>query len=133
MGEEAERRLKVIRENYVAFNNGDIDGVMRPMHPDVEVIVADDNARVDPDQHYSGTAEARRFFDEIKGSVGLNWIAVEEMTATGNVVVVTASIHGRIKETGDEGSIPVVNRFTFERDEIIRIETFRPEWRSQFG
>ncbi|HYH60676.1 MAG TPA: nuclear transport factor 2 family protein [Solirubrobacterales bacterium] len=133
IGEEAERRLKVVRENYVAFNNGDIDGVMRPMHPDVEMIVADENAQVDPAQHRSGTAEVRAFFDEIKGAVGLNWIAVEEMTATGNAVVVTASIHGRMKESGEEGSFPVVHRYTFERDEIIRIETFRPEWQSQLG
>ena len=55
------------------------------------------------------------------------------MTATDDSVVVTASIHGRIRESGQEGSIRAVHRYTFEGDEIIRVETFRPEWRSQMG
>jgi ketosteroid isomerase-like protein len=130
VGEEAERHLKIVRENYVAFNNGDVDGVMRPMHPEVEVIVADENGRVDPSQHHAGAAKVRSFFDEIKHTVGLNWVEVEDMTATEDSVIATVSIHGRIRESGDEGLIPAVHRYTFERDEIIRVETFRPEWRS---
>ena len=55
------------------------------------------------------------------------------MTATEDAVVATVSIHGRIRDSGQEGSIPAVHRYTFERDEIIRIETFRPEWRNQVG
>ena len=133
MDEEAERHLKIVRENYIAFNNGDVDGVMRPMHPEVEVIVADETGQVDPGQHHSGAAEVRGFFDEIKHTVGLSWVEVMEMTATGDSVVVNAFIHGRIRESGEEGSIPAVHRYTFEGAEIIKVETFRREWRDQVG
>ncbi|MDX6586689.1 MAG: hypothetical protein QOI31_1162 [Solirubrobacterales bacterium] len=133
MGEDAERHLKIIRENYVAFNNGDVDGVMSPMHPEVEVIVADEHGQADPSQHHSGAAEVRGFFNEIKHTVGFSWVKVEKMTATEDSVVVNAVIHGRIRESGQEGSIPVVHRYTFEGDEIIRVETFRREWRDEIG
>jgi ketosteroid isomerase-like protein len=130
MTETAKRHLKIVRQNYDAFNNGDIDGVMAPMHPEVEVVVADENARADPAQHYRGSRDVRQFFEEIKQTVGFSWVEVEEITATETSIVVNACIHGLIRETGKEGSIPAVHRYTFEGDEIIRVETFRPDWRS---
>lgn len=131
LGEVANRRLKVVRENYVAFNNGDIDGVMRPMHPDVEMIVADENGRVDESQHHRGRAEVRAFFEEVQHSVSLTWVEIRELTPSEECIVALVWIHGRVDAMGAEGKIPAVHRYTFDVDEISRIETFRPDWRRE--
>ncbi len=122
-------RLKLIRANYAAFNNGDIDGVMIPMHPEVEMIVADENGSVDPEQDFRGAIAVRSFFEAVKRDAGMSWVEVLAMHEVGSAVVSRVRIHGRVNGTGAEGFIPAVHRYTFEGDLIVRIETFRPEWR----
>ena len=42
----AEKRKKVIRANYAAFNNGDIDGVLENLHPEIELLGADEDGQL---------------------------------------------------------------------------------------
>ncbi len=132
MGAESDR-LKIVRANYAAFSNGDIDGIMEPMSDDVEIIAADEHGVIDPDQHFAGGPAARAFFEEIKSVVALSWVEIEKLTESDNAVVAEVSIHGRIRATEREGVIPAVHRLTFRGEEIVRIETFRPNWRKSLG
>ena len=123
-----DEREKVLRASYAAFNNGDIDGVLENLHPDVELCGADEQGRINPDEVWRGKEEARRFYEGIRAELGMQWIEIVDLVTDGDSIVAKVFLHGANEEMGMEGAVPAVRRHLFEDLLIKRVETYRQGW-----
>ncbi|HYH60678.1 MAG TPA: nuclear transport factor 2 family protein [Solirubrobacterales bacterium] len=126
----AEQRKKVIRSNYAAFNNGDIDGVLENLHPEIELVGADEDGRLNESELWQGHEEARRFYDGLRNEIGLQWIEIVslETEGEGDTIVATVWLHGSSDDQNLEGAVPAVRRHIFDGTLIRRVETYRQGW-----
>lgn len=123
-----DEREKVLRANYAAFNNGDIDGLIQNLHPEIELLGADEQGRLNPDEAWRGKEEARRFYEGIRNEVGVRWIEIVELVIEGDAIVAKVFLHGENEAMGMEGAVPAVRRHVFEGLLIKRVETYRQGW-----
>jgi len=123
-----DEREKVLRANYTAFNNGDIDGVLENLHHDVELIGADEQGQLNEDEAWRGREEARRFYEGVRSEMGLQWIEIVELEFDGDAIVAKVFLHGSNEKSRMEGAVPAVRRHVFEDLVIKRVETYREGW-----
>ena len=128
MSDLAEQRMKVIRANYAAYNNGDIDGVLQNLHSEVELVGANEDGNVRESEIWRGHEEARRFYEGVRNEMGLQWIEIAKLETDGEAIVATVWLHGTNDNSNTEGAIPAIRRHTFEGLLIKRVETFRQGW-----
>jgi len=128
MTELLENRKKVIRANYAAFNNGDIDGVLENLHPEIELVGADEEGRLNESEIWRGHEEARRFYTGLRNEIGLRWVEIVTLESEGEAIVATVWLHGSNDEANMEGAVPAVRRHIFEGLLISRVETYRQGW-----
>jgi hypothetical protein len=124
-----DERKKVIRANYAAFNNGDIDGALRNLHPEIELIGADEVGDFNEGEAWRGHDEARRFYEGIRRHMGMQWIEIEKLESQGEAIVATVWLHGSNEAERIEGAVPAVRRHIFDGLLIRRVETYRQGWR----
>jgi len=125
---QAEEREKVLRANYTAFNNGDIEGLLEHVHPDVELVGADEQGKLNPDEAWRGKDEARRFYEGVRGVMGVQWIEIVELEFDGDAIVAKVFLHGSNEASRTEGAVPAVRRHVFDGLLIKRVETYRQGW-----
>lgn len=128
MGDLAERRMKVIRASYAAYNNGDVDGILQNLHPDIELIGANEDGNARESEVWRGHAAARRFYEGVRGEMGLQWVEIVKLEEDGEAIVATVWLHGSNENANMEGAIPAVRRHTFEGFLIRCVETYRQGW-----
>lgn len=128
MTELSEMRKKVVRTNYAAFNNGDIDGVLENLHPDIELVGASEDGVPNKNESWRGHAEARRFYEGLRNEIGLKWIEIVSLETDGEAIVATVWLHGTNEAANMEGAVPAVRHTTFDGLLIKRVETYRQGW-----
>jgi len=124
----SDRRKKVVRSNYAAFNNGDIDGVLENLHPEIELVGADEDGHVNEREVWRGHEEARRFYEGVRNEVGLRWIEIVKLELEGEAIVATVWLHGANDDANVEGAVPAVRHHTFDGLLIRRVVTYRQGW-----
>ena len=124
----SQANIELIRLHYAAFGNGDIEGVLGTLDPNVTIRVHDEHGRhtEDPTRGRDG---ARAFFQGIEAAIANPMVEVDELTADGNRVLARVHLAGTMRDTGVTGAIPAVHLFTIEDGLICEIRTHRPEWR----
>jgi hypothetical protein len=127
-----EERKKVIRANYAAFNNGDVEGILKNLHPDIELIGADEEGNFNEGEAWRGHDEARRFYQGIRREMGMHWIEIEKLETDGGAIVATVWLHGENEAHKVEGAVPAVRRHVFDGLLIKRVETYRHGWHLPF-
>ena len=128
MGGNEDMRKKLVRTAYTAFNNGDLEQVLSSLHPEVEIVGADEVGRLNENEVWRGHEEALRFYEGLRNEIGLRWIEIVKLEVNGDVVVATVLLHGEHKASGWSGAVPAVRRHTFDGDLIRRVETYRKGW-----
>jgi ketosteroid isomerase-like protein len=123
--------LKLVRLHYAAFADGDLDGVLGTLDPNVTIRVHDEHGRHTQDP-IRGRDGARAFFQGIEAAITNPMVQVDELTADANRVLARVHLAGTMRDTGVTGAIPAVHLFTVEDGLICEIRTHRPEWR-EFG
>lgn len=126
----AQDNLKLVRQHYAAFANGDLDGVIDGLDPDVVITLRDEHGTA-AGEPIRGRDEARAFFEGIEATVTHSTVEIERLRADENRVLAQVSIGGTLRDTGRTGAIPAVHLFTILDGLITQIRTHRPEWRPE--
>jgi hypothetical protein len=116
-----ETRTELVRRGYEAWNSGDRSWVLEHMSPEIEWITPPE----DPDPGtYRGYEGVEKFWSQWRAAVGQLRFEIEEMTESGDHVVVVARRMGRGEHSGLEVSDRVIQVFSFEGDQCVRVHEF---------
>ena len=116
-----EERVKIIRRQLEAWNDGDLDGAVRHFHRDV-VVVAPEGWPEGPE--VTGIDAWQRQAERLRDTWGRARVEIEELRAIGDLVV------ARLRYLTEGGSqaisfdTPMGALFRFEGDKIVRGEYF---------
>jgi ketosteroid isomerase-like protein len=105
--------VEAVREALDAWNRGDVEGWLRPTHPDIEWSSAVARHVEGEDTVYNGEADMRRFWDEWHSLWNLT-IEVSEIRDLGDTVVVLGLIRTHGKASGIDLEGPVAYVFEFD-------------------
>lgn len=111
--------MKKVRLAYAAFNNQDIDGLLEFLHPDIEVVGADENGDEVPGQRFTGKAGVAAYMTLIRDVLENPNIHEEELHDGQHRVVAVIRIQGILRSNGAVAVIPAVHFFGF-KDGLIR-------------
>jgi ketosteroid isomerase-like protein len=121
--------VELVRRHYAAYNQADASALLATLHPEVEILVRDERAGGRPES-YRSREEAAGFFAGIWELVADSRVEILSLDATPERVEASLRLSGRVKSTGETGSVPAVHFFAIADDLIARIETYRPDWRA---
>ena len=76
----------------------------------------------------AGQDEARRFYEGVRGVMGVQWIEIVELEFDGDAIVAKVFLHGSNEASRAEGAVPAVRRHVFDGLLIKRVETYRQGW-----
>lgn len=124
------RDVALVRRHYDAFNRDDVAGIVATLDKDVEIVGNDERAGGAPER-FRGHAQATTFFREIKELVADNDVHVLSLDARPGRVEASVRLRGTLRATDRSGSLPAIHFFTITNGLIARIETYRPDWRSE--
>ena len=114
-------RVELVKKGYVAWNNGDRTWVLEHMSPDVEW----STPQGDPDPGtYRGHKAVVGFWEQWRASVGQLVFEPEEFIESGEHLIVVARRTGKGETSGLEVSDQVIQVFTFEGDQCVRVHEF---------
>lgn len=119
--------LKLVRTHYAAYASADVDGVLATLSPDVELYVNDEHGKPELPP-IRGLESAREFFEHIFSKVTHSTTEIESMRADGDRVLISLSLGGTMRETGQTGAIPAIHLFSVHDGLITAIRTHRPDW-----
>jgi len=113
-----ETRTELVKRGYEAWNSGDRQWVLDHMSPDVEWVTPPE----DPDPGtYHGYEGLERFWAQWRAAVGQLRFDPQETFEVDNHVVVVARRSGRGEHSGLDISDRVIQVFTFEGDQCVRV------------
>jgi ketosteroid isomerase-like protein len=115
--------IDLVRRSYVAFERGDIAGVLADMHPNIEWHQAQG---LPHGGLYHGVDEVKRnIFDPLHGSWWEEFSAPpDEFLDAGDQVVVIGRYRGVAKGTRKTLDVPFVHIWTVEGEKAIRFRQY---------
>lgn len=116
--------LKKVRLLHAAFNNHDVGGVVAMMHPEVELILADERGNPFDDVARSGHEAVRAYCDEMRVALGRPAIQGARLTELDGAVTADVVIRGVDRRNNVEVEFRATQFFGFE-DGLVR--TFRTQ------
>ena len=114
--------LKMVRAGYEAFNRGDIEAALAPLHPDIEWWPAADEPITDP---YRGHDGYRRLVAGIREAVPDLQIEVEELFVAGGRVVACLRFWGRGRDSGAPVEIRETHVTRLRDGKVIEVREYR--------
>lgn len=129
-GDPTGENLKAVRLHYAAFADGDLDGLIAGLDPNILICVHDEHGKSVGDG-IRGRDDARAFFEEIHAEVTHTTVEIEKLRADENKVLAQVSLGGTNRATGVTGAIPAVHLFTLFDGRIREIRTHRPDWHAR--
>ena len=115
--------VDLVQRSYVAFERGDLDGVLGDMDPEIEWQQAQG---LPHGGTYHGLAEVRRnIFDPLEEQWWDEFSAVpSEFLDAGGEVVVLGRYRGVAKGTGKQLDVPFVHVWTVRGEKAVRFRQF---------
>jgi uncharacterized protein len=114
--------LEMVRAGYEAYNRGDIEAALAPLHPSIEWWPAADEPITAP---YRGHAGYRKLVAGAREAVPDLQLEVEELFATGECVVVCVHFWGRGRESGVPVEIRETHVARLRDGKIIEVREYR--------
>ena len=112
----------MMRAGYEAFNRGDIEAALAPLHPDIEWWPAADEPITDP---YRGHDGYRRLVAGILEAVPDLKIEVGELFVTGGCVVACLRFWGRGRDSGVPVEIHETHVARLRDGKVIEVREYR--------
>jgi ketosteroid isomerase-like protein len=116
----SEENLEVGVRLVEAFNDGDVEGVLAEMHPDVEFIPR----RAPVQGAFRGHEGIREFFADNAESFDVFHVTQEETRDHGDQVVGIGTLRVKGKGSGAEAVVPTAVVLTFAQGKVVRFEEF---------
>ena len=115
--------VEIVRRSYEAFAQGDLDGVLGDMHPEIEWHQAQG---LPHGGFYRGLEEVRRnIFDPLDEEWWDDFSAdPDEFLDAGAHVVVVGRYRGVGKASGKQLDVPFVHIWTLEGDRAVRFRQY---------
>lgn len=123
-----EQEVELVRRHYAAYDRGDIDAIVATLHPHAEIVAHDEGGSAD--RTWRGRTAARGLFVEINALIADTRVEVISLEAEPGRVEASVRLHGVRRDTGETGPLPARHVFEFRDGLIVRIETYRPDWRA---
>jgi ketosteroid isomerase-like protein len=117
----AETNVEIVRRGFEALNSGDIEAGLAHFHPDIEFRTVD---WVDAEV-YVGHDGVRRLYTSLSEMFDEYRVEPREVIDLGDHVVVPVRQTGRGQGSGIEVDVEFCMLYTFEGDQITRIDNFR--------
>jgi uncharacterized protein len=114
--------LKMVRAGYEAFNRGDMEAALAPLHPDIEWWPAADEPITDP---YRGHDGYRSLVAGIREAVPDLQVEVEELFVAGDRVVVCLRFSGRGRDSGVPVEIRETHVARLRDGKVIELREYR--------
>lgn len=119
---DAAKRVRLL---YAAFNNYDVGGVVAMMHPEVELVLADENGDPVEGGERRGREAVREYCEEIRVALHAPTIRAKALHDSENRVVAEVEIHGTQPGSDHDVVIPAVQFFGFDEGLVRWFRTHR--------
>ena len=119
--------VEIVREVLAAWNEGDLDAMLRRLSDDWEWHTAQLFPGVD--RVYRGRDGFVRFWETFREPWETIRLRVERLEDLGDGVLALITFHGRGKDSGVEGTTEYANVLTL-RDGLITFQMGYPDWAS---
>jgi ketosteroid isomerase-like protein len=113
----SEENVEVVREVWDAYARGDLDRIMEFSDPHVVMITVEDGAQY-------GFDAVRRNYERWQEAWSDAETTVEQVTAAGDRVFVTACFRGRGRASGIEIETRLYEVYTMRDGRILRVDEF---------
>jgi uncharacterized protein len=92
-----QENVRIVKDGYAAFRQGDIQGLLALFAEDIEWIVPGEGLPLAGT--YSGLARVAGFFQKVSEMLEISFTEPREFVAEGNRVLVVGFTRGRVKDT----------------------------------
>jgi ketosteroid isomerase-like protein len=118
----SQENVEMVRAGYDAFNRGDIEAALAPLHPDIEWWPAEDEPITEP---YRGHDGYRRLIAEARDGVPDLQIEIEELFVVSDRVVVCVRFWGRGRDSGAPVEVRETHVARLRDGKIIEVREYR--------
>ena len=110
-----------MQRGFAALNDGDVDGVLAGMDPDVEWYPTSDFVDIGPFRGHEGV---RALASLVFGVFDEYSLEPEELIEAGDAVIAPVHQTGRGKESGIEADVRYILVFKLRRGRAVRVESY---------
>ena len=118
----SQANVEMVRAGYEAFNRGDIEAALAPLHPSIEWWPAADEPITAP---YRGHDGYRRLIAEAREAVPDLQTEIEELFVVGDRVVVCVRFWGRGRDSGAPVEVRETHVARLRDGKIIEVREYR--------
>ena len=118
----SQENVEMVRAGYDAFNRGDIEAALSPLHPDIEWWPAADEPITEP---YRGHDGYGRLIAEARGGVPDLQTEIEELFVIGGRVVVCVRFWGHGRDSGAPVEIRETHVARVRDGKILEVREYR--------
>ena len=117
----SQENVRLVRNAYDAWNEGDVDGQLATLHPESEWVTSGVFPGLDP--VYRGHDGYRKFWDDFRGTFESLHIEVEDLRDCGERVVALLTFDARGRD-GLQVRRQAANVFSFRDGLLVRVEGY---------
>ncbi len=114
--------LQLAREGFEALRDGDVEALLRFVHPEFE-LTTPANMAAEPDT-YRGEEGVRRYFSSFYEAMERVWFEADDFIEVGDRVVIPTTLHTRGRTSGIETEQRVVQVWELRDELAFRIEVY---------
>ena len=118
----SQANVEMVRAGYEAFNRGDIEAALAPLHPSIEWWPAADEPITAP---YRGHDGYRRLIAEAREAVPDLQTEIEDLFVVGDRVVVCVRFWGRGRDSGAPVEVRETHVARLRDGKIIEVREYR--------
>lgn len=120
----SEEQLSIIKDVYERFNSRNYAGVLELFDENFEWNAAENSPLADKSPYHGVDAVRIGVFDRIAAGFEKLEVAIDEMFASGERVVVLGYYHARFQESQDEFQIQVAHIWTIRDGKAVKFQQY---------
>jgi len=116
--------VRILKDAYASFKQGDIEGVLKVLTDDVEWITPGLPELMQTAGNRRGHKEVAEFFTTLNKQEDVEFFEPAEYIAQGDKVIALIKYRGRVRQTGKPVEADLVHVFTFSNGKVRRFQEF---------
>ena len=117
----SQENVEVVQRGFLAFNDGDVEGVLAEMDPSVEWYPTTDFVDIGPFRGHDGI---RALMSLVFGAFDEYRLEAEELFDAGDAVIAPVHQTGRGKGSGIEADVQYILVFKLSGGKAVRVESY---------